>query len=415
MNIWLVTIGEPLPTETDRRPHRSGMMSVYLQKSGHNVIWWSSTFDHSQKTHRFDHDKTIVLADGRKLNLLHGLGYKSNVSLSRIIDHRQIANRFSDWSREEIIPDIILCSYPPIELSHSVIDYGQEYGVPVILDVRDLWPDIFTKALPSFLKIPAEYLVSKLYEQSVRDIFSKTTSIVGISKDYLTWGLNKGNRKLNVRDKIIPLAYPAKKERRFNKNVLEYIKSFGIDDSRIIFLFIGTFGKTYDLTVPIESAKILGSQLKQPPLFVFCGSGEQENKWREKAGTDKNIIFTGWLEKNEIAYILSIADVGLASYAKGAPQSLPNKIIEYMSEGLPILSSLGNETELLLKSTGAGYTYRASDTQQFIDYAKIMLDENNRKEMSKKSKSCYLKSFQADNIYESYVQHLESICKNYYI
>lgn len=50
MNIWLVTIGEPLPIdEGNYRLLRVGILANLLVKKNHNVIWWTSTFNHIEK------------------------------------------------------------------------------------------------------------------------------------------------------------------------------------------------------------------------------------------------------------------------------------------------------------------------------------------------------------------------------
>ena len=40
-------------------------------------------------------------------------------------------------------PDIIVVSLPTIEFSYEACRYGEKNNVPVIVDVRDLWPDSF--------------------------------------------------------------------------------------------------------------------------------------------------------------------------------------------------------------------------------------------------------------------------------
>ena len=72
-------------------------------------------------------------------------------------------------------------------------------------------------------------------------------------------------------------------------------------------------------------------------------------KWSKLAIGLQNVVFTGWVNKHELKYLSDIADIGLMAYSKGAPQGLPNKIFEYMSSGIPILSSLQGETEDFLK------------------------------------------------------------------
>jgi len=58
MKIWLVTIGEPVPVHEGVRDRlcRTGYFAHLLANHGHNVVWWTSTFDHFRKKHLFEAD-----------------------------------------------------------------------------------------------------------------------------------------------------------------------------------------------------------------------------------------------------------------------------------------------------------------------------------------------------------------------
>ena len=60
-------------------------------------------------------------------------------------------------------PDLILCSYPTIELSVEAVRYGRTHGIPVVLDVRDLWPDIVLDLLPTILRSPGRVALTRLF------------------------------------------------------------------------------------------------------------------------------------------------------------------------------------------------------------------------------------------------------------
>ena len=50
MKIWIMKTGEPIPTSQNKdRLMRMGMLAEELNKRGHNVIWFSNTFDHFHK------------------------------------------------------------------------------------------------------------------------------------------------------------------------------------------------------------------------------------------------------------------------------------------------------------------------------------------------------------------------------
>jgi hypothetical protein len=55
MRVWLITVGEPLPLDgPGERMLRTGILAAFLAARGHEVVWWSSSFDHVRKRQRSD-------------------------------------------------------------------------------------------------------------------------------------------------------------------------------------------------------------------------------------------------------------------------------------------------------------------------------------------------------------------------
>ena len=137
MRIWLVTVGEPLPTDAGTpRLLRTGMLAERLLARGHTVDWWNSTFDHVAKRHRARQDTALQVRERYRLLLLHGPAYRRNVSIRRWANHRVIAAHFARWMPKEPPPDLILCSLPNLELAREAILYAQPRSIPVVLDLR---------------------------------------------------------------------------------------------------------------------------------------------------------------------------------------------------------------------------------------------------------------------------------------
>ena len=122
----------------------------------------------------------------------------------------------------------------------------------------------------------------------------------------------------------------------------------------------------------------------------------------------RNVVFTGWLSAPAIATLLQSAWIGIAAYAPGAPQSLPNKIFEYMSGGLPILSSLGGGTAALLEAESIGFTYRNS-TELTAMISSLIAAPGQREDMSKRSQMLFESRFADDRVYTGYARHVERL------
>lgn len=396
MNVWLVTVGEPLPTDQNQRLYRTGILARMLAEAGHEVCWWTTAFDHNHKRHRYGTDTTLH-SDGVRLELIHGPGYSRNVSIKRLYDHHRVAQRFTLRAEKAARPDIIVSSYPTVELCHAVQQYATRHGIPTIMDIRDLWPDIFVDILPGPLKSMMYLLLQPYFNQS-RWTLTKCSSIVAVSEGYLQWGLQRGSKIQSHHDRVFPLAYEGGD-----------IDPPVNDTEQVTFLFVGTFGTTYALEPVIRAARELEGNAPGRTRFIFCGDGEKRDAWQAEAKGSSNIEFTGWVDRDCLASLLREAHVGLAAYTQDAPQGIPNKVIEYMSAGLPIVSSLGGETEQLLREGGAGISY--SEDKGLVLALHKMLDPDTRERIARGSHKIYTERFDARKVYAEYIHHIQTIAE----
>jgi hypothetical protein len=91
--IWIVETGDPLPLPgRNVRLFRAGQIARRLATGDASVVWWSAAFDHSQKRYIANGDSEVDLSPSIAARLLWGRRYAANVSLARIVNHRQVAD-----------------------------------------------------------------------------------------------------------------------------------------------------------------------------------------------------------------------------------------------------------------------------------------------------------------------------------
>ena len=411
MNIWLIQIGEPLPIDNKGRDrlYRTGLLAKYLTEAEHSVLWWTSDFYHQQKRIRFGKDESIKLENGMELRLLHTIPYYKNISFRRIINHFHLAKIFWREANRISSPDIILSSYPSIELCKEAVKYGIKKRVPVVVDIRDLWPDIFTdivtdkrvKKIIRFLCIP--------YFHSAKFVFKNAYAITGTTEEYISWGLKYADRIQTELDRAFPFAYPELSPTEHEIKLAEQRwKQKGLDKNRFIICFFGTLGWQFDY-IPILDA---ANRLKNTNvLFVICGSGDYLKKVKQKARLYKNIIFPGWVSEIEIWLLMRYAKIGLAPYTinKNFLFNLTNKPVEYLSAGLPVLSSINGVLGSLLRTNKCGMVYGTSGKKlaEFVTELKtnVTLYEN----MSRNAQKLFTEKFSTSTVYPKMIKYLEEI------
>jgi len=419
MQFWLITIGEPLPVDGDNvRLYRTGLLANLLVEKGHNVLWWTSTYDHFKKKHRFFKDSVINVNDNLRIKLLYSIKYKRNVSLRRIINHYIIAHKFLRSAAHETKPDIILCSFPTIHLSFFATKYGKMNDVPVVLDTRDMWPETFLNLVPNWIMWFFKLLMLPAYIKT-RKSFREATAITGMTSAYVEWALKYIKRKKTKFDKEFPFGYnQSLPDKIALKMAEEFWDNFGVnkESNDFIVCFFGTIGRQFELNSIIEAARILKKK-KLPFRFILCGNGDKLNFYKRIAYDCKNITFPGWVNKNEIWALMRMASVGLAPYknTKDFYASIPNKIIEYFSSGLPIISSLKGVVSDILKKYKCGLTYENNNVNDFLEKLQFLYNSPDlQKKMSKNAFILYKEKFTVKEVYNKMINYLEYIYCDYY-
>lgn len=406
MKIWLVQIGEPLPLNKKVRKLRTAILADRLVSRGHEVRWWASAFDHNLKVTLFPQDQELRLSPGLALHILKGCGYAGNISLSRYLDHRLIAAKFRRQAGRLAPPDIVVASMPCHHVAFEAVRYARCRNIPVLVDVRDLWPDIFLTKVkrPLTQKIGRLALNSDFHR--LWWLLTKADGVVAVSRGYLAWALGKIGRQESEWDRVFFLGYQPASGRTKPLNPPPWLKG---QETKKLILFIGTFGFSYDLTLVVEAARRLWSAGRDDVRFILAGTGEQAESIRRQSAELTNVLLPGWLDGSRIASLLGQGYLGLVPCIS-ARNTLPNKPFEYLSAGLPLVSSLTGEMAELINEHGLGLNYRAGDLDGLCRALETLLDNPSLRDRMSAHALAFFKEYgDADKIYEEYAEHIENL------
>ena len=412
VRVWLIKIGESLPLfHPEDRQHRMGILARHLVDAGHSVVWWNSTFDHARKRHEVAGDQRIEVSPKLTYRLLRGVSYSRNVSPRRILDHWLIGRKFRRYAYSEPRPDVIVCSFPTIELSDEATKYGRQCGVPVLLDIRDLWPDVMLDVIPSII-VPLGKAALAPYFRMARRACSRAAGLLGITKEFVDWGVERAGREPSPMDRCFPLANDAERPPAAEVEAArERWSALGLRDSDFVVCFVGIMGtrRLLDLDTVIAAAKEL-QHVAPTCKFVLCGSGDSFEHYQRAAQGCSNVVMPGWADRAAMWTLVRMASVGLTPYTNTFSflMSYPNKAVEYLSAGLPIVSGLGGALSRLLADWRCGVTYPEGDHAALAGVIRNLAEDRAKLDrMRVQASLLYQTEFDATRVYDSMVRHIE--------
>jgi glycosyltransferase involved in cell wall biosynthesis len=408
LKVWILQTGEPLHVDVDiQRPMRAMNLANALTEKGHEVVVWSSDFNHFTKQHRYNKFSSIKIDKNLTINLLPSLGYKSNVSIKRLFDHAQLAMNLRRHLNGSELPNIALIGYPPIESAWALTNFLTKRKIPVILDVKDAWPDILVRGLPEKFRFLGKFLLFPYFKMMQR-AFKNTSGFSAPSNEFLQWCLQKTGRPKNSVDSVFPLTAPKEsfspEEKEEAIKYLESIKVLEKIPFRIS--FIGSLSDSFDFK------PILAASAALPIQFVIAGDGPNLNSLRQLFINSKNVVLTGRLNSIQSLVLQERSHLMIAPYMDlpDFEMSIPNKFYDYMRNAKPILTSLGGSVENLVLSEKIGLRYLNSNSETLVDSIKILLKNPEMlNEMKDRAANLYNQRFAYDIVYNTFVSKLERI------
>jgi len=250
--------------------------------------------------------------------------------------------------------------------------------------------------------------------RSLKEACAAATAITGMTPGVVDWALRYAGRPKTALDRDFPFGYtdepPPEAELR---TAAEFWARQGIreETGEFIVSFFGTLGRQFELDAVIEAARSLGDHPGRF-RFVLCGDGDRLGHYKERAAGCPNVLFPGWVGRPEIWTLLRLSSVGLAPYrsTEDFRLSLPNKSIEYLSAGLPIVTSLKGALENLVTAHDCGVVYENGSAESLAEaLTQLQRFPEAVVRMRENATALFAGRFRAEAVYGEMADYLEQI------
>lgn len=351
MNIWIVNHYAIPPSMGGLVRHY--YFSKYLQKKGHTVKIFTSSKIHNTDINMIK-DKSLYreeMEDGVEYTFVRSRDYKGN-GMDRVINMMDLP--FKTWKTMKLFykkqkPDVIYTSSPDLFVAFFALRFGRKYKIPVVVEVRDLWPEsivVYNKMSRKNPIIQLLYQLEKwIYQKADRIIFTMEGGVNYI-KD------KKWDGKINLK-KIYHINNGVDMEEFvYNRQHFSYEDDLLEDEKYFNVVYTGSIRKANGLDKLISVAEYLQKQGQTHIRFLIYGDGNDKDRLEEycRENNIKNVFFRGKVEKKYIPYILSR---GKVNFMHGISTPImkygcsPNKLFDYIGSGKPIVSDLAANFDLI--------------------------------------------------------------------
>lgn len=364
MRVWLINPYGTLPGEA-WRPYRTAMQAQALALAGHEVSWWISTLQHRTKKFRAAEFEKRSLPDGAQAFLVPSGTYSSHISLARIQYERAFAREVVARASAESPPDVLVVVDPALFFGLPIAEWAVSRGARLVVDIMDLWPELFRIALPPAFRFSAPIVFSPLYARRQR-LLRMASGVTAVSKDYL-----EPARDASVTcPTLVSYIGGAPLGASTDEGLAELVQRYRLPERKstdMWFVYAGTLGAGYDVSTLIASIALIAEE-SATSQFLIAGDGPRRADVEALARKyPRQVHYVGVVDPQTLDGLYKLCDVGLSLYAPESTVSMPTKIYDYFFAGLAVLNSLGRECGELIEHEQLGWNFRSGDVQRLAE------------------------------------------------
>lgn len=251
-------------------------------------------------------------------------------------------------------PDVIWASSPPLFVGLSGVALSRLARVPLVVDIRDLWPASAVGA-GQLSAHGRAYCFGERMEQYVYDRAAHITCVAQPMQQYIraktrtpVTVVYNGTRASDI------VAKPAGGNGSTNDHTL---------------LYAGNLGRAQQLDLLIRAwANVHRRNGHSRWTMKLLGTGAVEQELKELAaglGVNGSIVFMPPVSRQEAMREMKQAAALSVSLQpdKVFERTIPSKVFDCMAAGRPVLAGVAGEGRQILESTGANVCYQPGDQE----------------------------------------------------
>mgnify|MGYP003754892691 FL=1 len=302
--------------------------------------------------------------------------------------------------------DIIFATSTPLTIAIPAIQAKKKLKIPMIFEVRDLWPEV-----PIAIGILRNPIFKYLAKQLELYAYRNAEQVVALSQ-----GMGDGVAKTGYPNKnihIIPNSSDITMFQVKNTEGKKFRYEHAFLNNEKLVIYAGALGKVNGVGYLVDIANEF-LQLNSNVKFLIVGSGIEENSIRTKAEKLKclnsNFFMIDQLPKSEMPALFNSATISTSFIipVKELEANSANKFFDTLAAGKPIVINHGGWQEALIEKYNIGLVLDRDIKVAVNSLNNLLLNQSLLDTMGKNAQSLAKSHFSRDRLSSELINVLES-------
>ena len=242
--------------------------------------------------------------------------------------------------------DVVVASSTPLTVALPALAARHGRGTPFVFEIRDPWPE-----LPRAMGVgspPLWFALDRLADAACRSAAAVVALSEGMAETAVAHGADPDNVSVVPNGADLDL---------FGPQIAPWRPELA-RSGEVLAVYAGAHGRANGLDLLLRAAAPLRAE-RAPLRLLLVGEGSEKPRLLSEAaaaGLD-NVSFLDPLPKPRLAALLAGSQIGvqcLAPVPEFAEWTAPNKLMDYMAAGLPVVAAMGGRAARLLSEGPCG-------------------------------------------------------------
>ena len=371
-------ISKYVSTKSNGFETRIFTIAKILVKRGYSVTIITSNSNHLAQFNPFKGLFKSEEIEGVKVLWINTLKYQKSISVMRVLSWLDFEFKLFFlllFFKIKIKGITIVSSLSLLSILNALL--FKRKNSKIIFEIRDIWP----LTLVEEGGYSQSNLAVKFLGFVERIGYIKSDYIVGTMPNLKPHVDNIiKNNKIPVG--FVPFGYKEVKKVITKNEIYKIEQIKNLIKDKFVLCYCGSISLTNGLSSLIETIKLYNQKNITDVFFLIVGDGLMSSDYQNQLKNCKNVLFTGKVKRDSVSSYLKLSNL---LYFSSLPSKVwdygwsPNKIIEYMSSGKPVLAAYDGYRSMI-NEANSGFFIKSNNINE-LDFIIQDIKNNNPKSL----------------------------------